>query len=406
MLTTSQLQIIKATVPVLKLHGATITSHFYKRMFAQHPELQNVFNLTHQKTGAQSRSLAASVLAYAEYLDQPEFLSGMVARIAHKHASLDVLAEHYPIVGENLLAAIQEVLGDAATPEIIEAWGVAYGILANIMIGVENDLYQTASWEGFKAFKVVQKVQESAQIVSLYLQPADGAPLAPFKPGQYVSVRMKTPEMPYTQIRQYSLSDRPNSQTLRISVKRELAPQADPTLEAGLLSNLLHDHIQTGDVLEVHAPMGDFVLQERGRPVVLLAGGVGITPLLSMAKAAREVPVALLQFVQKKADHAFRQELQDLQQQNSNVKVVTFYTETTSEDVRGVDFDEQGLITREKLLKHIPQDADFYYCGPSGFMQAVENLLDDLQVAPQNRFFEAFGPTQDFKVDAQRAVHP
>ncbi|GEM45048.1 NO-inducible flavohemoprotein [Deinococcus cellulosilyticus] len=406
MLTETQLQLIKATVPVLKEHGATITAHFYKRMFARHPELQNVFNLTHQKTGAQSRSLAASVLAYAEYLDQPGFLSGMVGRIAHKHASLEVLPEHYPIVGENLLAAIQEVLGEAATPEIIDAWGAAYGILADIMIGAEKSLYQAAPWEGFKAFTVVKKVQESAQIASLHLKPADGAPLAPFKPGQYVSIRIKTDSMPYTQIRQYSLSDAPGGDTLRISVKRELAPETDPTLEAGVLSNILHDHIQEGDTLDVHAPMGEFVLQERGRPVVLLAGGVGITPLLSMAKAAKESEVHLLQFVMKREDHAFREELQNLQQQNQKVKVTTFYTHLGANDVLGVDCQEMGLITTEKLLRYVPLDADFYYCGPVGFMQAIEGILDDLQVPANRRFFEAFGPTQDFKVGPERELHP
>ncbi|GGJ19592.1 flavohemoprotein [Deinococcus roseus] len=398
MLTAPQLHLIKATVPVLKQHGTTITSHFYRRMFARHPELQNVFNLTHQQTGAQSRSLAASVLAYAEFLDQPEFLSGMVARIAHKHASLDVLAEHYPIVGENLLAAIQEVLGDAATPEILDAWGAAYGILADIMIGVEKNLYQAAPWEGFKAFQVVQKVQESAQIVSLHLKPLDGTSIAPFKPGQYVSVRLKTEHMPYTQIRQYSLSDAPGKDTLRISVKRELAPQGSFDLQDGLLSNLLHDHIQVGDALDVHAPMGDFVLQERGRPVVLLAGGVGITPLLSMAKAAKTSEVHLLQFVMKKADHTFRDELSALQVENPQVQVTVFYTEVGADELLGIDHQDTGLISTEKLLKHVPLDADFYYCGPAGFMQAVESILDDLQVPAARRFFEAFSPTQDFKV--------
>lgn len=121
-----QIAIVKATIPVLQQYGETITAIFYKSLFEENPSLLNVFNPASQRNGAQARSLAASILAYAAHTDQLGQLGGMVDRIAHKHASLEVRAEHYPIVGKHLLLAIRTVLGEAATPEIIDAWAAAY----------------------------------------------------------------------------------------------------------------------------------------------------------------------------------------------------------------------------------------------------------------------------------------
>src|SRR5919107_1563032 len=116
MLTAQQIAVIKATVPVLVEHGETLTKHFYRRMFTHNPEVQAFFNPAHQHAGTQQVALAAAV-----------------ELIAQKHCSLCVTAEHYPIVGENLLASIREVLGDACTEKIIDAWAAAYGMLADIL---------------------------------------------------------------------------------------------------------------------------------------------------------------------------------------------------------------------------------------------------------------------------------
>jgi len=163
-ITADQMARVKATAPVLAEHGATITKHFYQRMFARHPELKNLFNQTHQKTGSQPETLAKAVYAYAANIDNLGALGGAVSRISHKHASLNIRPEHYPIVGENLLASIVEVLGDAVDAETLEAWRVAYGQLAQIMIGAEADLYANAAWSGFRPFKVARKVRESDEV--------------------------------------------------------------------------------------------------------------------------------------------------------------------------------------------------------------------------------------------------
>ena len=215
MLSDRQREIVKATVPALRAHGETITRTFYGAMFSAHPELYNLFNPANQRDGGQARSLAASVLAYAEHIDALDRLGNMVERISGKHASLEVQPEHHPIVGKYLLGAIQEVLGPAATPEILDAWGAAYGQLADIMTGRERSLYEEGAnrpggWRGFKPFRVERKTRESEVMFSFYLVPADGAPLPDFKPGQYLSVKVRPPGYPYDQIRQYSVSCAPN----------------------------------------------------------------------------------------------------------------------------------------------------------------------------------------------------
>ncbi|HAJ42250.1 MAG TPA: NO-inducible flavohemoprotein, partial [Alcanivorax sp.] len=174
MLTADQLAVIKATVPVLQEHGETLTRHFYQRMFEHNPEVRPYFNPAHQRSGSQQRALAGAICAYAQHVDNPAALTDAVELIAQKHVSLGIRPEHYPIVGENLLASIKEVLGDAATDDIIDAWAAAYGALADIFIGREADIYQEQEqrfgWQGFKPFVVTRREPESDNITSFYLR--------------------------------------------------------------------------------------------------------------------------------------------------------------------------------------------------------------------------------------------
>ncbi|MCB2075107.1 MAG: hypothetical protein KDE49_15550 [Novosphingobium sp.] len=133
---------VKATAPALREHGLAITQAMYRRMFANHPEVKEMFDQAAQESGEQPKRLATAILAYAENIDKLENLSGPVARMAQRHVETHVKPEHYPIVAENILAAIKEVLGDAATDEILAAWGEAYWYLANILIAEEAKLYE------------------------------------------------------------------------------------------------------------------------------------------------------------------------------------------------------------------------------------------------------------------------
>ena len=403
MLSDQHREIIKATVPALKAHGETITSTFYGTMLKAHPELLNLFNPANQRgKGGQARSLAASVIAYAENIDRLGNLGSMVERIATKHVSLEILPEHYPIVGQYLLGAISEVLGKAATPEILDAWGAAYGQLAEVMIGREQALYteattQPGGWSGFKPFRVERKVQESEETTSFHLVPADGVPLPAFKPGQYVSVKIQPPGRPYEQIRQYSLSDAPDGRHFRISVKREAAPDCP----AGLVSNFLHDALPEGGTLLVHTPAGDFVLNEEGEsPVVLISGGAGITAVLAMLEhlaTHTTRAVLMLHGARSRQHHAFAARVRELANIRPGIRSVTLYEAVGPDDVPGEHHDAIGGITAEVIRQNLPSgEAEFYYCGPIGFMTAAERALDELGVPPAQRHSEAFAPDPSF----------
>ncbi|GGO29984.1 NO-inducible flavohemoprotein [Deinococcus humi] len=408
MLTSTQLQLIKATVPTLQVHGTEITRVFYASLFRAHPELLNIFNPVNQKNGRQANTLAASILSYAAHIDHLDRLGSMVNQIAHKHVSLDVLPEHYPIVGEHLLGAIQTVLGDAATLEILDAWAAAYRQLASIMMGVEGRMKaagaeQEGGWHGFKPFTLTRRVQESAVITSFELTPQDGQPLPLFHPGQYISVQLQVPGQATRQIRQYSLSDAPNGRTYRISVKRESAPFPDADLPHGLISSHLHDGLHLGDTVLVHMPAGDFVLRDNARPVVLLSGGVGVTPMISMVntlvanKSTR--PVLFVHAALNRDVHAFREHVNSLTQTYPNLRKQVYYAQVMAEDQPGMHHDVEGLLSMDMLRPLLPLgDAEYYYCGPAGFAGAVEGLLDALGVPAEQRFTETFGPSRNFEV--------
>jgi nitric oxide dioxygenase len=389
MLTARQIEIVKATVPALQAHGETITRTFYGFLFEAHPELRNVFNQAHQAQGDQPRALANAVLAYAANIDQLQNLGPDVARIAHKHCSLDILPEHYPLVGQNLLKAIGHVLGDAATPEIVDAWAAAYGQLAEIFIGVEGKMYEVyeenavRGWAGFKPFRVAKRTQESAVIDSFTLVPVDGKPLPLHEAGQYLSVKFETGGDPHTLMRQYTISCAPNPDHYRISVKREAG---------GAASNRLHDSVREGDEVLVHMPHGEFTLEDGETPVVLIAGGIGVTPLLAMLeKLVQNRTERSVTFVQAAIDgsvHAFGAHVEKLVANRPNFQSVVFYERPRPEDRSAY----VGRPTVESLREIVSPNAHVYFCGPRGFMSTVDAALETIGIPKARRHYEAFGP--------------
>ena len=149
---------------------------------------------------------------------------------------------------------------------------------------------QQPAWEGYRPFVVVRKVPESATVTSFYLEPQDGAALAPFKAGQFIGLKIDVPGQFVPVMRSYTLSDSPAcTDHYRLSIKREPAPADNPDAPAGAASNFMHDHVEEGTVLQLRAPGGQFVLRPEGKgPVVLLAGGIGCTPLISMLNAVAD----------------------------------------------------------------------------------------------------------------------
>ena len=162
MLDQATIAVIKSTIPLLESAGPALTQHFYQRMFNHNPELKDVFNLAHQRSGGQPLALFSAVAAYARNIDNLGALTGAVERIAHKHTGFLIQPEQYHIVGSHLLATLKEMGGSAVTDEVLEAWGKAYGVLADIFIGREGELYrekasEIGGWQGARAFLIKEK---------------------------------------------------------------------------------------------------------------------------------------------------------------------------------------------------------------------------------------------------------
>jgi len=387
MLCAEQIALIKATVPLLESGGEALTTHFYNLMLSEHPEVRPLFNQAHQASGEQPRALANGVLMYARHIDRLEALGPLVGQIINKHVALQVLPEHYPIVGGCLLRAIREVLGaEIATDAVIDAWAAAYQQLADILIGNEERLYQAKAeapggWRGARRFRIARKVAESEEISSFHLQPEDGGALMDFLPGQYIGLRLQIDGEEVR--RNYSLSAASNGREYRISVKRE---------PGGVVSNALHA-LDEGAVVELFAPAGDFTLQPGDKPLVLISGGVGITPTLAMLEQALATsrPVHFIHCARNAGVHAFRRTVDALAERHSQLRHFYCYDEHEGEAAAP---DAVGLLTEDRLAAWLPadRDVDAYFLGPKPFMAAVKRQLKALGVPERQTRYEFFGP--------------
>lgn len=404
-LTPAQIAIVKATAPVLKEHGTTITTVFYDNLITAHPELNNMFSKSSQATGRQARALATSVLAYATYVDDLDKLQHAVARIAHKHVSLQVTPEQYDIVGKFLIEAIGQVLKDAATPEIVDAWTNAYAALAGVFIGIEGKMYaanKAENWSGWRKFRVVRKIAESESIASFYLAPSDGTlPLPRYLPGQYVSLRLYIQSLGCFQSRQYSLSEAPRvaGDYYRISVKKE---QGDVVGMPGLISNMLHEGTAVGDEVELSHPQGEFFVDPRdkskdGAPVVLLSAGVGATPLMAILgslapvssaggeggfeKATIRRPVSWIHASRSSDSQPFGDVVRNICRDNQDVSAHVFLSTVSAEEKASTNYEfaqtrlDLGKLDEARDLFISDARAEYYVCGPEDFMADVRRAL-------------------------------
>ncbi len=413
-LTESQIAIVKATAPVLKEHGVAITTVFYDNMIRENPDLNNIFSTTSQRTGAQPRALAGAVLAYATHLDDLAKLTHAVQRIAHKHVSLQVTPAQYDIVGRYLIQAIGQVLGAAATPEIVDAWTAAYGVLAGLFINLEGAMYKANAadhWLGWRKFTILRKVPETSHITSFYLAPVDGLPLPSFLPGQYVSLQLHVPELGYLQSRQYSLSEGPSTTTpnhYRISVKREPAPS--PADAPGLISNLLHTSYAEGAEVELSHPQGEFAVDpadasKAGVPAVLISAGVGATPLKaildaltssSSGAAVAKRPVSWIHSARSSAAQPFGEAVRQVCRENAHVRANVFLGSVGPGDKVGVDYEFGGVrldlarLDKERDLFVGDARAEYFVCGPEAFMIEVRAALVGMGVGRGRVFLELF----------------
>ncbi len=392
MLDSQTIATVQSTIPLLAATGPKLTAHFYDRMFSHNPELKDIFNMSNQRNGDQRQALFDAICAYASNLENLAALLPAVERIAQKHASFNIQPEQYQIVGQHLLATLDEMFSPGH--QVLDAWGKAYGVLANVFIQREEQIYDESAganggWRGLRPFRIVSKQMQSEAICSLTLAPVDGRRVADYQPGQYLAVYLRHPSLPQQEIRQYSLTTAPNGEYYRIAVKRE---------DHGAVSGFLHQHSQPGDVIELAAPHGDFFLDEQpGTPIALISAGVGQTPMLSMLHTLHNqrhtAPVYWLHAAENGAVHAFADEVAAIAGQMPNLSSHIWYREPGANDVAGQDYQHHGLMALDQLGSALadPQ-MQFYFCGPVAFMQFIAQQLLEQGVAAERLHYECFGP--------------
>ena len=242
-------------------------------------------------------------------------------------------------------------------------------------------------WRGFKDFIVYEKVQEDEVVTSFYLKSKDGMSLPKAIPGQFIAVRIKKGDNEYSKVRQYTLSMDSKEEFYRISVKNE---------ENGDLSKQLCRDIKVGDIIEATIPMGKFVLKDGDVPVVLIGGGIGITPMIAMAYATKGTnrEVKLVYSTSNSKYHSFKEELNKLNLEN-NIDLIKIYTQPLYENELSVDFDVEGRINKEWIENNLPIDAEFYLCGPIEFMRTIYKSLEELGIEKSKINFELFTAGKD-----------
>lgn len=390
MLDAQTIATIKSTLPAIAQIGPQFTGHFYQRLLTQHPELKNVFNMNNQRSGNQREALFNAIVAYGSNLENLAVLLPAVEKIAQKHASLNIQPEQYAIVGENLLATIDELLHPGE--EVLTAWGKAYGVLADVFIQREETIYsaseeKTGGWRGARDFRIRAINQESSVIKSFELVPNDGQPVATFLPGQYLAISLQPAGFENIQHRQYSLTHQPNGQFYRIAVKREAL---------GSVSGWLHDRAQVGDIVQCAAPAGDFFLQaEAATPITLISAGVGQTPMLAMlanlAQQQHAAAVNWLHAAEAGSQHAFAEEVKSLGARLPNFTSHVWYRQPEGADAGR--YDAQGLMDLASVSAALNQaDRQFWICGPLPFMQFVARQLVDAGINADRIHYEVFGP--------------
>lgn len=396
MLSTNAIPVVRATVPALRAAGVEVTGEFYRSMFAAHPELLDVFNQANQATGEQRQALAASVVAFAEHLlgDSPAPFAPVLARIAHKHASLGVRPEQFTVVGRHLLAAVGTVLGDAVTAEVAAAWEEVYWLFATLLVAEEARLAQQAGTDPhhpYRPWRVTGRAPAAADVCSFTLLPADGSEIPAFLPGQYVSVAVELPDG-RRQPRQYTLSTAPGQGELRITVRRVRNGGSAP---AGAVSTFLHDQVHEGDLLQLSKPYGDVTLDPSSDPLLLISAGVGITPMLAMLHAVAATspkrPVVAVHADRSPATHAHRDDVVTLGASIQDFTGLTWYGQAT---VTSTIDAALGVRAGHVDVEQIPlsTSARAYLCGPLPFMRDVRAGLLRRGLPADRIRYEVFGP--------------
>ncbi len=268
-----------------------------------------------------------------------------------------------------------------------------------------------STWSGFRKFRVRRIIDEARDIKSFYLVPHDGKPFPRFQPGQYLTFNLKRRESEKPLVRCYSLSDSPfQKDHYRISIKRLDPPPNTVDIEPGLSSNFFHREVAEDDIVDVKAPSGNFTLDlSRNKPVVLIGGGIGVTPMLSMLEGICETESNrecwLFYGIRNSGEYIMRDRIKGLVTQNEDVHAEICFSNPTDDDAIGIDFHHNGRVTIDLLKSKLPSNNyEFYICGPGPMMESLTTGLKEWGVPNQDIRFESFGPASIKKTtEASRA---
>ena len=390
MLSETSAATVRATLPAVGGAIGEISSAFYGRLFAAHPELhRDLFNRGNQANGTQQRALAGAVAAFAAVLvqdgpDSPQ-PQALLDRIAHKHASLGVTRDQYAIVHTHLFAAVAEVLGEAATDDVVAAWSEVYHLMADALCTIEDRLYTEAGCPDGNTWRecaVVGRYTETADVLTVLARPVDGGPLPQARAGQYVSVQVELPDGA-RQIRQYSLTST-RTDAVQFAVKKLAGPPA------GEVSGHLHAHLTEGDRLRISAPFGAAVLDESDRPVLLASAGIGCTPMIGMlgdlVAAGSGRRVVVVHGDRDESTHAFRAELDQLVAKLPDAAAHVWYEHPQEDRPAG----RTGLVDLGSV--DLPDGLVAHLCGPAGFLDSVRAQLRTRGVPAADIHDELFTP--------------
>ncbi|MDV6264201.1 globin domain-containing protein [Rhodococcoides yunnanense] len=380
--------VVRATAGVVAEHSETISARFYESMLGERPQLWRLFNRANQETGEQSRALAASVVAYAVQLIDPDAPSfePVLRRIAGKHITLGITPEQYTLVGRHLLGAVGTVLGAAVTPAIAAAWDEVYWLFATQLIATEARLYAAADIDAhdpLRPYRVMRRTQESPGTVSLVLEPADGAPLPALEAGQYVTVFVDLADGA-RQPRQYSVSSIASDTRLQITVAQ--VRNGPP----GQVSTHLQEAVTVGDILEVSSPAGDFGVPPGNGPLLIATAGAGITTVLPLVEhLARTQPgrtLILAHADRSRADHALLEAISIAAEALDDVVDHAWYETVDADDSTSFT----GLMDFDRI--EFTADTHVLSCGPLPFLRAVRLAALQRGVPPESISYEVFGP--------------
>ncbi len=385
--------IVKATAGVVAEHAVDITKVFYADMFDAHPELLRVFNKANQAIGEQPQALAASVVAYAVNLidpNAPDF-GPIMRRIAHKHVSLGIQAQEYTIVAHHLLKAVGTVLGDAVTPEIADAWDEVYWLFGCALIAEEARLYakgKTDPEHPWRDYTVIARSEETDDVFSLTLRPDHGK-LPKHKTGQYVAIAVDLPNGE-RQPRQYTISNAPGDRALRVTIKRVAGRNGAPD---GQVSNWLGDHAHVGTRLQLSQPSGDMVLGDSDDPLILVSAGIGITPMASIIEDLfYRQPNRDVRFLHANKSHEDTALYRNIRAQVDQMGAVIgqFWYEEHAETAPTIHPARDGFMDLSDI--DIPTNGHAFMCGPLEFMRQARLALIAKGMHPERISYEVFGP--------------